>query len=217
MPKTVKKKDLVSPKLKILIATHNQSKLKRYKKLLGFIDSIDLVSLNDLDIAEKVEEVFDTNRENAIHKARIYGKLSGLPTISIDEALITNFLPDNEQPGVYVRRFLDGKSELSDEVLIDTWQKIFKLYPQADKQFIFNFAIAYYNPQNGIEHTDYVKQVSYQASYLSKNRRAGYPMSSFLSPKKDGKPYVEFDQLEADKIETANFSNFIKSFQKWLQ
>ena len=204
-------------KQKILIATHNQSKVKRYKRLLRSIDSIDLVSLNDLGITDKVEEIFDTNRENAMHKARIYGKLSGLVTIAIDEALMTNFLPDNEQPGVYVRRFLDGKSELSDEVLIDTWQKIFEMYPQPDKQFIFDFAIAYYNPENNIEHIECVKQVSHQANYLSDNRRPGYPMSSFLAPAKNSKPYVDWDQPEVDKVDSINFANFIKSFKKWIR
>ncbi|HZJ34851.1 MAG TPA: non-canonical purine NTP pyrophosphatase, partial [Candidatus Angelobacter sp.] len=137
--------------MKVLIATHNLAKLKRYKKILGLIDNIEIVSLTDMGISEKVEENYTTNTENALHKARVYGELSGLITVAADEALMTNFLPDNEQPGVYARRFSADKSELTDNEVINVWRKIFDLYPQPDKQFIWSFAVAFYNPETKSE------------------------------------------------------------------
>ncbi len=203
--------------MKVLIATHNQSKLKRYKKILEVFEAIELVSLTDLGITQKVEENFTTNTENALHKAKIYGDLSGLITVAADEALMTNFLPDNEQPGVYARRFSKDKSELTDDEVVTVWHEIFKLYPQADKQFIWDFAVAYYNPNNGSSGVQCVEQISYIADYLSTVRHHGYPMSSFLTSTKNGKPYTEMDQSENDATDAKNFADFVSKFGQWLE
>ncbi len=202
--------------MKILIATHNQSKLKRYQQILKSIDFIELVSLTDLNITEKVEEDCATNAENALKKAHVYGKLSGLITVAADEALMTNFLPDNEQPGVYARRFTKDKSELTDAGVIDAWKQIFQIYPQDDKQFIWSFAIAYYNPTNEAESVDYVNQISYVANHFSDTVPNGYPMSSFMSPYSDGKPYSELTADEDIAVDAKNFSDFALSLNNWL-
>lgn len=203
--------------MKILIATHNQSKLKRYQKILKSIGLVDLISLNDIEITEKADENFATNTENALHKARTYGDLSGLITVAIDEALMTNFLPDNEQPGVYARRFTKNKAELTDQELTDVWKEIFNLYPQTDKKFIWSFAVAYYNPNTKTEGVECVEQISYVAKYFSDVKHTGYPMSSFLSPTKDGKPYTETSDEENDQRDLKIFSNFTAAFKKWLK
>lgn len=203
--------------MKILIATHNQSKLKRYKKILEAIDFIEPISLADLDITEKVEENHTTNTENALHKARTYGKLSGIITVAIDEALMTNFLPDNEQPGVYARRFAKDNKELTDSELIVVWKEIFKLYPQEDKQFIWNFAVAFYNPNNDSEGVECIEEVSHVAKYFSTIETNGYPMSTFLSFRKDGRPYIEMSQQEKDAKDFTSFKVFIDNFTKWLK
>lgn len=203
--------------MKVLIATHNQAKLKRYKKILGLINHIEVVSLTDMAISEKVEENYTTNTENALHKARIYGDISGLITVAADEALMTNFLPDNEQPGVYARRFSADKTELTDDEVIDVWHKIFEIYPQPNKQFIWSFAVAFYNPKTKSEGVQCVNQISYISRYFSTIKHPGYPMSSFLSSEKNGKPYTEMTDTENEATDIKNFANFISAFKKWLQ
>lgn len=203
--------------MKILLATHNVSKLERYKKILKTIDFIELVSLTDLNITEKVEENYETNTENALHKARTYGKISGFITVAIDEALMTNFLPDNEQPGVYARRLNKDKKELIDGEIIETWKKIFKLYPQKDKQFIWSFAVAFYNPVNNSEGAECIEEISHIAKYFSTFETSGYPMSTFLSSTKNGKPYIEMDQKEKEEKDNKNFRVFIRKFKKWIK
>jgi inosine/xanthosine triphosphate pyrophosphatase family protein len=203
--------------MKILLATHNKSKLERYKRILKPLDFAELVSLADLGIAEKVEENHATNIENALHKARTYGKISGLITIAIDEALLTNFLPDNEQPGVYARRFSKNKKELTDEELIEVWREIFKLYPQKDKKFIWNFAVAFYNPENDSEGFECIEEVSYVAKYFSPIKSNGYPMSTFLSFEQGGIPYIEMNQSKKDEIDAQNFASFVNIFKTWLE
>ena len=129
---------------------------------------------------------------------------------------MTNFLPDNEQPGVYARRFTKDKSELTDAGVIDAWKQIFQIYPQDDKQFIWSFAIAYYNPTNEAESVDYVNQISYVANHFSDTVPNGYPMSSFMSPYSDGKPYSELTADEDIAVDAKNFSDFALSLNNWL-
>ncbi|NTW27194.1 MAG: hypothetical protein HGA36_02630 [Candidatus Moranbacteria bacterium] len=204
--------------MKILIATHNPAKFDRYRKLVSFCsDKIEIVSLFDLSITAKVEENFETAQENAIHKAREYAKLSGLLTVGIDEAAQTNFLPDHEQPGVYARRFSKDKQELTDEELMETWLKIFKQYPVEDKMFIWDFAIAYYDPNNDSLETSGVEQISHVGGYISEKMEKGYPLSSILSPIKGGKVYVDLSDEEKFEVDKEYFANFFVDFRRWLE
>ena len=202
--------------MEILIATHNLSKFTRYKKLIESINGVQALSLSDLGITEKVEEIFETNAENALHKAIAYGKMSGKITLAIDEAVLTNFLPDHEQPGVYVRRFSGDKKELSDKEVIEVWKKIFATYPQADKKFIWSFATAFFNPKNSTQGEHSLEQISYVAKNISDKETNGYPMSAILSPNKDGLSYLELDRSERDNIDRKNFKSFLAVFGKWL-
>ncbi|WP_420917084.1 non-canonical purine NTP pyrophosphatase [Dictyobacter halimunensis] len=78
--------------MKILLATHNPSKFERYNNLLREVANLELVSLQGVSISEKVDEPFATAKENAIHKAVKYARISQLPTLAVDEAVTTNFL-----------------------------------------------------------------------------------------------------------------------------
>src|SRR5471030_1230583 len=127
--------------MKVLIATHNPAKLKRYQSLLKDIATVSLLSLADLRITHRTDEPYETAKENAIYKASEYAKLSNLITIAIDEAVKTNFLSDTEQPGVFVRRIHKTKEEVSDEQALAHWKEVFLRYPHADKQFIWDFSI----------------------------------------------------------------------------
>ncbi|QQS21050.1 MAG: hypothetical protein IPL87_00685 [Candidatus Moraniibacteriota bacterium] len=202
---------------KVLLATHNRSKFERYRKILKAIPDLEVVSLFDVGITEKVEENYATNRENAEHKAQSYGKISGLITIAIDDSLMTNFLPESEQPGVYARRFAKDKKELTDLELIAVWKKIFDRYPQEEKKFIWNFAIAFYNPSNGSLGGVSLEEIDYLAQYFSSIETNGYPLSALLSSTKDGIPYIEMSQEEKEIIESESFLPFVKDFQRWLR
>jgi hypothetical protein len=202
--------------MQILIATHNQAKLARYQKILQSVQGIELVSLGDLEIRDKVEEDCKTNIENAIKKAVFYGDLSGLITVGVDEALMTNFLPDGQQPGVYARRFSASRRELTDSEVVDVWKKIFQIYPQDDKQFIWDFAVAYYNPTTKQQGTASVQQISYATKHFSSVLHPGYPMSSFMSPDPDGQPYSELTEADYYKADNKNFAGFVTAFKAWL-
>lgn len=192
----------------ILIATHNQGKIKRYRRLLADIASLNLRTLSELGIDYRTDEPFLTSGENATHKARVYGDLSQLPTIAIDEAVSTNFLPDNEQPGVFVRRFRTGQ-ELTDIEVLTAWSEIFTIYPTTDKQFVWDFSLTYYNPADGFMKTSQTRQVNTVAAKFSQIIDPGYPMSSFLIPTGFDRPHSELSAEECLEVDRANLKPFI--------
>lgn len=204
--------------MKILIATHNPAKFNRYKKLIDFCaDGIETISLSDLKIVEKVEENFSNATDNAIHKAKEYAKLSNLPTIGVDEAVLTNFLPDNEQPGVYARRFSKNKAELSDQELLNVWLEIFKQYPQEDKIFEWDFSVAFFDPKSKFLGVSEFQQLSHVGDYISEKCEKGYPLSSILTPQKGGRVYVDLSDEEKFEVDKEHFASFFVDFPKWTK
>ncbi len=201
----------------ILIATHNKAKLIRYKNLLRNIEGLNLVSLRDLGIKQKIKEPFGSAKENAIHKAKEYAKLSDVVTLAVDEAVTTNFLPDNEQPGVYVRRFSKGNKDVDDKEILNIWNGIIASYPREDKKFIWDFSIAYFNPQNDMMGFSRVECISYVTPRFSEKIDPGYPMSSFLSVRKGGLPYSEVAEAKKREYDDKDFALFVSEFFEWIK
>lgn len=202
--------------MRLLIATHNISKFARYKNLLSNFSNIEIVSLRDLGISVKVDEPFDTAHENAVYKAEKYSRVSGLPTLAIDESVRTNFLPENEQPGVYVRRFADHSKEMTDEETLSLWKTIFMKYPESNKEFIWDYSIVYLNPDSGRK--EYVKAIaqSQVADDFSGICLPGYPMSSFLIVPGTSKPHAELTDGEKLNADKAIFAKFLQNFGEWI-
>ena len=93
---------------KVLFATGNESKVKRFQKGLLAKD-IKIVTLNDIDT--KNIEVVENGKnaiENALIKARAYAKIQNIPVFAMDDNLYIDGIPENKQPGMYVRR-VNGK------------------------------------------------------------------------------------------------------------
>lgn len=195
--------------MKILLASHNQGKIKRYQRLFSDIKNLKLVTLNDLEIDFKADEPFTSPQENSVHKAQVYGNLSQLPTIAIDEAVSTNFLPQNEQPGVFVRRF-KNKKELSDEEVLVIWQEVFNLYPKANHQFIWDFSLSFFNPKNNYLQTVSAQQIDNVSLQFSTRINPGYPMSSFLIPEGWQNAYVDLSESELLVVDKKNLHAFIE-------
>ena len=92
----------------ILFATSNESKSKRFSKGL-LKKNIEVLNLKDLNIKLEAKEDGKTAIENALIKAREGYKKSGMPTIGMDDTLYLENVPEEKQPGLYVRR-VDRKS-----------------------------------------------------------------------------------------------------------
>ncbi|HEU0118387.1 MAG TPA: non-canonical purine NTP pyrophosphatase, partial [Alphaproteobacteria bacterium] len=86
---------------KLVIATHNQGKLREFKEMLsGCAKSI--VSAGDLKLPEP-EETGKTFAENAILKAVAAAKASGCVALADDSGLCVSAL--NGEPGIYSARW----------------------------------------------------------------------------------------------------------------
>ena len=72
-----------------------------------------MLTLKDLNINIKVEEIGKNAIENAYIKAKSYYEVAHIPTIGMDNCLFIEELSEEEQPGTHVRR-VKGR-ELTEE------------------------------------------------------------------------------------------------------
>lgn len=91
---------------KILLATHNQNKVKELKTMLSPYN-IEVISAADLELPD-VEETGTTFTENAILKAEALSELSGLTCLADDSGLCVDAL--NGRPGVYSARYAPNRN-----------------------------------------------------------------------------------------------------------
>lgn len=110
---------------KILFATGNKSKAKRFSKEL-LKKGIEVVTLEDINIKVDVEENGKNAIENALIKARAYQNKTKIITMAMDDNLYLENVPENKQPGMYVRR-VNGK-RLSDNEMIEYYSNLVKQY-----------------------------------------------------------------------------------------
>lgn len=87
----------------LLIATHNQGKVREFEEMLGG-KGIELKSAADFDLPEP-EETEDTFAGNALLKARAGCAASGLPTLADDSGFCVSAL--NGEPGIYSARWAE--------------------------------------------------------------------------------------------------------------
>lgn len=87
--------------MKIVFATHNKNKLKEVQAFLP--DNIKLISLEDIDCNEPIEETEETLQGNAALKANYVFKKYGYPCFADDTGLEVDAL--NGEPGVYSARY----------------------------------------------------------------------------------------------------------------
>ena len=98
--------------MKILFATTNPAKIKKYAEKLPKYN-IEVLTIRDLNLDLKVDENGKNAIENACIKAKAYYEVTGITTIGMDNNLFIEELPEEKQPGTHVRR-VNGKT-LNDE------------------------------------------------------------------------------------------------------
>ncbi len=88
--------------MKLLVATHNQGKVKEFAGMLADLE-IEWLSLDEAGVTADVEETGGTFRENAVLKAMTYAQATGLLTLADDSGLEVDAL--NGAPGIYTARY----------------------------------------------------------------------------------------------------------------
>ena len=107
-----------SKNMKIVLASHNQKKIKELREILaGYIPDVEILSLDDVGLTEEIEESGTTFAENAFIKAHAaatsgyigVGDDSGLEVYALDRA-----------PGIYSARYSGehGDDEANNRLLL---------------------------------------------------------------------------------------------------
>ncbi|MBV9159499.1 MAG: RdgB/HAM1 family non-canonical purine NTP pyrophosphatase [Candidatus Kaiserbacteria bacterium] len=128
---------------KLLIATHNLGKLEEMQGYLKEL-SFEVVSMDDTDIPKewRVEEVGQTFEGNALIKAIITGKKSGMLTIADDSGVSIDAL--NGEPGVKSARYAKGTDKQRYEVVLEKMKDV----PDEKRTAKFTSVIAVYDPMS---------------------------------------------------------------------
>lgn len=90
---------------KIILASNNKGKIEQFKEIYK---NIEILSLNDINFQDEIEETGNTFLENALIKAKtisLYARKKGYlyPVIADDSGLEVDAL--NGEPGVYSARY----------------------------------------------------------------------------------------------------------------
>lgn len=183
---------------KVLFATENESKAKRFEKGLKK-KNIEILTINDIDLNEKIEIEENGNNaiENAIIKAKAYSQVQELSVFAMDDTLYIDGIPEDKQPGIYVRR-VNGK-RLNDEEMIEYYSNLAHVYGENGKltcRWIYGIAVI----NNGVISTyTWNKEDFYIVDKLADKVNPGYPLNTISVNKKLNKYFV--DMTEDDKRE----------------
>jgi len=126
--------------MRIVIATHNNDKLKELLKAFdNYFSGINLLTLNDFPEVGEIIEDGRTLEQNALIKAREVFNLTGIPSLSDDTGLEVDAL--NGAPGVYTARYAGEGCSYYDNVskLLEDMQTI----PVPNRSAKFKTVIAY--------------------------------------------------------------------------
>lgn len=183
---------------KILFATTNPSKAKRFSK--GLLEKgIEVLSLKDLNITTGSEETGETAVENALIKARAYYKETGMPTIGMDDTLYLEGVPEDKQPGLFVRR-VNGK-ELSDEEMIEHYTNLVKEYGENGElncKWIYGLAVI--NELREEKTYTWKKDNFNMVDIPSDKINPGYPLNSISKYRQIDKYFTDVTEEDKEKI-----------------
>ena len=182
----------------ILFATGNPSKAKRFSKGL-YEKGIEVITPNDIDKEVKIEENGKNAIENALIKARAYSKTVNIPVFAMDDNLYLENVPQEKQPGMYVRR-VNGK-RLSDDEMIEHYLKLVKEYGINGKltcKWVYGMAVI----NNGKESTyTWSKEDFYMVDKPTNKINPGYPLNTISINKKLNKYFTDITDEDKEKIQ----------------
>lgn len=182
---------------KVLFATGNESKAKRFKDGL-LRNGIEIITIKDIDEDIEVSEDGKDAIENALIKARAYAKVLDIPVFAMDDSLYIDNIPDDKQPGLYVRR-VNGK-RLSDEEMLTYYSNLAHEYGVDGKltcRWVYGIAVI----NNGVESTyTWSKDDFYLVDKPTDKIDPGYPLNSISVNKKLNKYFTDMTSEDKENI-----------------
>lgn len=193
--------------MKVLFATTNLAKVKKYKKALEE-KGIELITINDLDFKLNIDENGKNAIENAYIKAKTYYDATKMTTIGMDNCLFIEELPEEKQPGTHVRR-INGK-ELTDEEMIVYYTNLVKEYGgRLTAKWVYGMVI--YNGEEKKEYT-WTKSNFYLVDKPCNERNPGYPLDSISVMPENNQYWLELTEEEKRKRTEKNDNDGVIEF-----
>lgn len=157
--------------MKLLYATGNNSKVHNmHRRLEGL--PIEILTPKELGIKVDVVEDGNTAVENAVKKVQAYYDKTKLPTIAGDSGLFIDGIPDDKQPGLFVRR-VNGIS-LSDDEMIEYYTKLIEsIGGKSTGYYVTGLALV---TEQGLFTTEISEDKFILSSTISKNNHRGNPL-----------------------------------------
>ena len=188
--------------MKVLFATTNPAKVKKYKELLKE-KGVELITIKELDFKLPIDENGKDAIENAYIKAKTYYDKTKIPTIGMDNNLFIEELPEEKQPGTHVRR-INGK-ELNDEEMIEYYTNLVKENGgKLTAKWVYGMVIC---SDKGVDKYTWSKDHFYFVDKPCEKRNPGYPLDSISVMPESNKYWLEYPEeyrkqyKEKDNIE----------------
>lgn len=198
--------------MRILYGTTNQAKLQAARKWMIDLD-IELIGLHDMEQPiPKVNESGKTPLENAQLKAEAYYQAFGIPVFSCDSGLYFDGLPEELQPGLYIRRV--GGKELTDDEMITYYGGLAARYSPLRARYK-NAISLIIDDERRFESMDESLWGNWFGivSEPHEKRVPGFPLDSLSIHLKTGKYYHDLTEQEDNKVDRG----FRKFFQKVME
>ncbi len=192
--------------MKVLFATHNESKVNRFKDNLKLFN-IELESLNDYKVDMEISETGKDVVENAILKAKGYYELTKVPTISMDDGLYIEGIPKELEPGLFVHR-VNGKELKNNEEMIDYYSKLIHEYGGKQKAK-WVYGICVYS-EKGYKTYTWERGRFYLVDKPCKEFNPGSPLNSLSIDKDTGKYLAQMTNDEKHFNDNYNENEVIK-------
>lgn len=198
-------------KFSLLFGTTNAGKLAAMRNYLRGMDEVELIGLGDLPL--RVLEPEENGRdmmENARKKALYYCAAFQRPVISADSGLYIEGLPEEEQPGAFVRRV--GGRALTDGEMRAHYKGIAKrLGGRCVAQYRNAVCLAFseeeiYCSQDG--------DLAWEKFYLCQDERPqrieGFPLDAISQEYPSGRHFYDIGEWTPVEEDGAGFRRFLK-------
>lgn len=202
----------------ILFATTNLNKIARFQE---YFKELGLTVVSFSDVGSKVEVIEDgkTPEENARKKALAGYNATGKPSFGIDYWLTIVGLPENMQPGPYVRRIYTGNDnqrvEASDEQMLEYYSDKVKMLGGKVKA-VWTSAIALtINPEK--THAETFIRETIMVSERSENINEDEPLNSIQIDPRTGKYLSDLTKDELLNLQKQGGERYIGFMKKHLQ
>ncbi len=207
--------------MKLLLGTHNPSKLSALRSLVETEKQIVAVSPKELGLYPDAPETGKTAVENAREKALAWHQASGLPVLAADSGLVFVDLPRDhpDQPGVHVRRMCDGRIMEDDEEMLAWYQALLHRHGGALSACWQDAYCLVLDERRMFVYESVNNRIFRMVETPCASRRPGWPLDSLSICPYNGRYDAEMTREERDAV-YSSYSDAMKAEderrRKWL-